>query len=118
MADDPTPSDAKSASTASAARSGFGSATSATGSGNAGASGDESAPAEATGRSLRVEVRDEGRTVVNLRLPLALGRYAIDRIPGLSGDQVDRVRDALSSGMTGPVLVVDDEHGGVRISID
>ncbi len=71
-----------------------------------------------TGRSLRIEVRDEGRTVVNLRLPLALGRYALDRIPGLSGEQVDRVREALSSGMTGPVLVVDDEHGGVRIAID
>ena len=70
------------------------------------------------GRTLRVEVRDAGRTVVNLRLPLALGQYAIDRIPGLSGDQVDRVRAALSSGMTGPVLVVDDENGGVRIAID
>ncbi len=70
------------------------------------------------GRSLRIEVRDQGRTVVNLRLPLALGRYALDRIPGLSGDQVDRVRAALSSGMTGPVLVVDDDGGGVRIAID
>jgi hypothetical protein len=70
------------------------------------------------GRSLRIEVRESGRTVVNLRLPLALGGYALDRVPGLSGDQVDRVRAALSSGMTGPVLVVDDEDGGVRIAID
>jgi hypothetical protein len=70
------------------------------------------------GRSLRIEVRDAGRTVVNLRLPLALGRYALDRVPGLSGDQVERVKAALSSGLTGPVLVVDDEDGGVRIAID
>ena len=77
-----------------------------------------SAPSEGSGRSLRIEVRDAGRTVVNLRLPLALGRQALDRIPGLSGDQVERVKAALSSGMTGPVLVVDDEHGGVRIAID
>jgi SHOCT-like domain len=71
-----------------------------------------------TGRSLRIEVRDAGRTVVNLRLPLALGRFALDRIPGLSGDQVDRVRAALNSGMTGPVLVVDDDGDSVRIAID
>ncbi len=73
---------------------------------------------EGGGRSLRIEVRDGARTVVNLRLPLALGQYALDRVPGLSGDQVDRVRAALRSGLTGPVLVVDDEHGGVRIAID
>jgi len=83
-----------------------------------GRSPDDGASVDGAGRSLRIEVRDEGRTVVNLRLPLALGRYALDRIPGLSSDQVDRVRAALSSGMTGPVLVVDDEHGGVRIAID
>ncbi len=85
--------------------------------GSAPAAGDERT--DGAGRSLRIEVRDEGRTVVNLRLPLALGRYALDRIPGLSGDQVDRVRAALSSGMTGPVLIVDDDDdGGVRIAID
>ncbi len=69
-------------------------------------------------RSLRIEVRDGTRTVVNLRLPLAVGRYALDRIPGLSGDQVARVREALSSGMTGPVLAVDDDGGSVRIVIE
>jgi len=97
---------------------GSASAFSAPGSGSSGASGDDAGTGDAAGHSLRIEVRDEGRTVVNLRLPLSIGRYALDRIPGLSGDQVDRVRDALSSGMTGPVLVVDDDGGGVRISID
>lgn len=79
---------------------------------------DEPVGAEGSGRALRIEVREQGRTVVNLRLPLALGRYALDRIPGLSGDQVDRVRSALRSGMTGPVLVVDDDGDGVQIAID
>jgi hypothetical protein len=73
---------------------------------------------DGTGRSLRIEVIDAGRTVVNFRLPLALGRYAVDRVPGLSGDQADRVRAALRSGMTGPVLVVDDDGDGVRITIE
>ena len=56
--------------------------------------------------------------VVNLRLPVSLGRYALDRVPGLSGDQVTRVRQALDSGISGPVLAVDDEHGSVRIVIE
>ncbi len=70
------------------------------------------------GRSLRIEVRDGARSVVNLRLPLALGSYALDRVPGLSGYQVERVRTALTSGLTGPVLVVDDGDSGVRITIE
>ena len=68
--------------------------------------------------SLRIEVRDAGRSVVNLRLPLAVGRFALDRVPGLSGDQVARVREAMNSGFKGPVLVVDDDGDGVRISIE
>jgi hypothetical protein len=112
--------DAKTGAGPSGAAFGSGSAGSSSASGlaSSGASGDEAGTGDGAGHSLRIEVRDEGRTVVNLRLPLAIGRYALDRIPGLSGDQVDRVRDALSSGMTGPVLVVNDENGGVRISID
>jgi hypothetical protein len=69
--------------------------------------------------SLRIEVREDGRPVVNLRLPIAVGRFALDRVPGLSGDQVDRVREALRSGLRGPVLEVDDRDGdGVRIILE
>jgi hypothetical protein len=69
--------------------------------------------------TLRIEVRDGSRSVLNLRLPIAAGRFALDRVPGLSGDQVDRVREALRSGQRGPVLEV-DEHGGngVRIVLE
>ena len=56
--------------------------------------------------------------MVNLRLPLAMGRFAIDRIPGLSSDQADRVRGALDSGLTGPIFVVDDGGDSVRIAIE
>lgn len=69
--------------------------------------------------SLRIEVRDGGRSVINLRLPIAVGRFALDRVPGLSGDEVARVRDALSSGLRGPVLEVNEPDGdGVRIVLD
>jgi SHOCT-like domain len=68
--------------------------------------------------SLRLEIRERGRQVVNLRLPVAVGRYALDRVPGLSGDQVDRVREALSTGMRGPVLEVDDGDNTVLIILE
>jgi hypothetical protein len=104
---------------AAASGSGAGPAGSGSSAGHAGPPDLEAgAPTQGAGRSLRIEVRDGPRTVVNLRLPLALGRYALDRVPGLSGDQVERVKAALSSGLTGPVLVVDDQDGGVRIAID
>ena len=68
--------------------------------------------------TLRIQVRDAGRNVVNLRLPLAVGRFALDRVPGLSNEQVDRVREAMRSGFRGPILDVDDDGDGVRISIE
>jgi hypothetical protein len=68
--------------------------------------------------TLRIEVRDNGRNVVNIRLPIAVGRFALDRVPGLSGDQVTRVREAMNSGFRGPVLVVDDGGSGVRIVLE
>jgi len=68
--------------------------------------------------SLRIEVSEHGRQVLNLRLPIAVGRFALDRVPGLSGDQVDQVREALSSGLSGPVLEVNDHDDGVRIVLE
>jgi hypothetical protein len=85
-------------------------------SGGAGAGGG--GYATTTPRSLRIEVRESGRQVVNVRLPLAVGRFALDRVPGLSGEQVDRVREALQSGFRGPVLVVDEGDSGVRILLE
>ena len=69
-------------------------------------------------RSIRLEVREHGRSIVNLRLPLAVGRLALDRIPGLSGEQVERVKDSLATGMRGPVFEVDDDETNVRIVVE
>ena len=71
------------------------------------------------GRAIRIEITDGGRKVVNLRVPLSLGRSALERVPGLSLATTDRIRDAIESGLTGPILEVDDGPGdGVRISIE
>lgn len=69
-------------------------------------------------QAIRIEVMDRGRKVVNLRVPLALGRAALDRIPGLTDTITERVREALASGISGPILDVDDDGDGVRIFIE
>ena len=76
------------------------------------------ASSEGTGSTLRLEIRESGRQVVQLRLPLAIGRAALDRVPGLSGEQVESVKAALRSGVRGPLLEVDDGPNSVRIVVD
>jgi hypothetical protein len=50
---------------------------------------------------------------------LALGKVALDRIPGLSASMGDRILEAIDSGMRGPVLVVDDDpDSSVRIIVE
>jgi hypothetical protein len=68
--------------------------------------------------ALRIEVTDNGRKVVNLRIPIPLGRMALDRIPGLTGNHADLVRQALADGRTGTLLVLDDDGDGVRIALE
>ena len=81
--------------------------------------GSAAPPAGGPGRALRVEVTEAGRQLVNLRVPLALGRAALQRIPGLSDVTSERVREAIDSGLTGPIVAVDDhDGGGVRILIE
>jgi len=76
-------------------------------------------PGGGPGRAIRVEVTEGGRKVVNLRVPLALGRAALSRIPGLSESMADRIREAIDAGVSGPVLVVDDgPDDTVRIVVE
>jgi hypothetical protein len=64
-------------------------------------------------------VTEAGRKVINLRVPLALGQAALQRIPGLSEATSDRVREAIENGLTGPIVAVDEGAGdGVRILIE
>jgi len=80
---------------------------------------DPSSPAsEGPARALRIEVRESGRTVVNLRVPLSLGRAAISRVPGISDLTSERIREAIAAGIKGPIVEVEDDGGGVRISIE
>ena len=69
-------------------------------------------------RILRVQVTEQGRTVINLRIPLSLGRAAISQVPGISEATSDRIREAIEAGVKGSILEVDDAGDGVRISIE
>lgn len=77
--------------------------------------GSSDAPASA----VRIEVSEGGRKVINLRVPLALGRSAINGVPGLSDATSERIKEAIQAGIKGPILDVDDEDGsGVRVVIE
>ena len=79
-------------------------------------------PGTDTGRSprfARVEVRESGRRIVDLRVPISLGRFALSRVPGLSNQQIAEVEEAVISGARGPILDVEDSDGdGVRIILE
>ena len=74
--------------------------------------------AGAPARTLRVEVTEAGRTVINLRIPLSLGRAAISQVPGISEATSDRIREAIEAGIKGSIVEVDEGGDGVRISIE
>lgn len=70
-------------------------------------------------RYARIEVRENGRRVVDLRIPISLGRFALSRVPGLSREQISEVEEAVTSGAHGPILDVQDPDGdGVRIVLE
>ncbi len=87
--------------------------------GGPGGEGGAASRSESQGRSVRIEVTDNGRSVVNLRLPASLGEVAMLKIPGLSEEDAGRIREALRSGLVGDLVRAVDEHGsGVRIAVE
>jgi hypothetical protein len=74
---------------------------------------------DAGGRQLRIQVKERGRQRVNLRIPIGLVDAAIGFVPGLAGDQADRIRHAVKAGEVGPIIDVEDPDGdGVLISVE
>jgi hypothetical protein len=75
-------------------------------------------PQSPSGRRIRVYVAENGRSVINIQIPLAAAGFAIDQVPGLSPDHRSRIVEAIQSGMTGPILEVSDKGNEVRIVIE
>jgi hypothetical protein len=82
--------------------------------------GDRLEAPSSGGRRLRIRVTERGRQVVNLRIPIGFVDAALRFVPGLGGDQADRIRDAVNAGAIGPILDVEDPdgEGGVLISVE
>lgn len=70
-------------------------------------------------RQLRIRVTEHGRQVVNLRIPIGFVDAALKFVPGIGGDQSDRIREAVRAGTVGPIVDVEDPDGdGVLISLE
>ena len=68
---------------------------------------------------VRLTVTERGRTVINLRVPVALGRVAVGLVPGLSASDSSRLEAAVSAGRRGPLLDISDDDGdGVRVVLE
>ncbi len=81
-------------------------------------SGAESSTSAGPPRRLRLQVRENGRIAVDLQLPGMLAELA-GAVPGIPSAYAERVREALRTGMRGPIVEVTDEDGsGVTITID
>jgi hypothetical protein len=79
----------------------------------------EEPTADGRGRQLRIRVTEHGRQVVNLRIPIGFVDAALKFVPGIGGDQGDRIRDAVRAGSVGPIVDVEDPDGdGVLISLE
>ena len=73
----------------------------------------------AGGRTVRLEVTENGRVAVNLRLPASLGEFGLRGLPGLDRPSLDRIRAAMTAGARGPVFEAVNEDGdGVRIVLE
>jgi len=79
---------------------------------------DRTGSEQGTASAIRIEVSEGGRRIINLRIPVSLGRLALDQVPGLSGANVELVRQALADGRSGVLLDIDDEGDGVRIALE
>ncbi|MET1232778.1 MAG: hypothetical protein ABWY52_08020 [Candidatus Limnocylindrales bacterium] len=86
---------------------------------NASATKDQ-ASGSGPARQVRVEVKERGRNVVNVRVPIALGQAAIGYVPGISASDAERIREALAIGLTGQILEVIEDEGdnSVRIVLE
>ncbi len=62
-------------------------------------------------RHLRIEVREGGKRVVNLRVPMNIAGWASAFLPGLSDDHANRIRGAMASGERGPLLDINGDDG-------
>ncbi len=74
---------------------------------------------DSRGRRIRIRVADAGRTVVDVRVPLAFAALAARSIPGIPQEYASLIQDAMDNDLVGSIVDAEDEDGdGVRITVE
>lgn len=75
--------------------------------------------AAARGRRVRIQVNENGRRVVDVRVPLAFAAMAARMVPGIPDSYASLIEQAVDSETTGTIVDAEDENGdGVLISME
>ena len=89
----------------------------------AAASGDgpDGEPRRDTGRSrrVRIQVKERGRRVVDVRVPLSFAAVAARMVPGIPDSYATLIEQAVETDTMGPIVDAEDENGdGVLITLE
>ena len=82
--------------------------------------GATSAKGGGRSRRIRIQVRERGRSVVDVRIPLAFAAMAARMVPGIPERYADLIKQAVDSDTVGPIVDVSEDEDGdsVLISIE
>jgi hypothetical protein len=77
------------------------------------------APPAGRGRRVRIQVKERGRRVVDVRVPLSFAAVAARMVPGIPDSYASLIEQAVESDTMGPIVDAEDENGdGVLISME
>lgn len=84
-----------------------------------GPAGHQAAEGATRGRRMRIRVTDGGRSVVDVRVPLAFAAMAARMVPGIPESYAELIRRAVESDEVGPIVDTEDDRGdAVLITIE
>ena len=73
----------------------------------------------ARSRRVRIQVKERGRRVVDVRVPLSFAAVAARMVPGIPDSYAALIEQAVETDTTGPIVDTEDENGdGVLITLE
>jgi len=74
---------------------------------------------ESRGRRVRIQVKERGRRVVDVRVPLSFAAVAARMVPGIPDSYAALIEQAVETDTIGPIVDTEDENGdGVLITLE
>jgi hypothetical protein len=74
---------------------------------------------ESRGRRVRIQVKERGRRVVDVRVPLSFAAVAARMVPGIPDSYAALIEQAVETDTVGPIVDAEDENGdGVLITLE